>query len=173
MKPLLKTPPGRSSKCSSSIARNIRELILVTLETSSSESSFFSRALRNLSPNSPMGWPRGRDGNIIGQPGPSGYSQEVKGGVTTAFKFESLHQLCKGRNSRAFALGLTPISVGRDWLQIHECASFAGRNFSWGNASVTGEGAKLGPLPQGCATPQRCIGGAGKLMRAARRKRKL
>src|SRR5205807_3932644 len=60
MNPLLKTPPGRSSKFSSSMARSMRALILVTLETSSSESSFFSRALRNLSPNSPTfarrGW---------------------------------------------------------------------------------------------------------------------
>src|ERR1035441_756590 len=52
MNPLLKTPPGSWSKCSSSMARSMREPILVTLETSSREISFFSRALRNLSPNS-------------------------------------------------------------------------------------------------------------------------
>src|ERR1035441_2550745 len=50
-KPLLKTPPGRRSKCSSSMAWSMREPILVTLETSSYESSFFSRAFRNLSPH--------------------------------------------------------------------------------------------------------------------------
>src|SRR5450631_2198618 len=59
MNPLLKTPPGSRSKCSSSMAWSMREPILVTLETSSYESSFFSRALRNLSPNSPTGVYRG------------------------------------------------------------------------------------------------------------------
>src|SRR3954470_2824885 len=87
MNPLLKTPPGRSSKCSCSMARSMRAPILVTLETSSSESSFFSRAVRNLSPKSPT-WPCERlprsdnYGNIIGQPGGVRHSQESKVGVT-------------------------------------------------------------------------------------------
>src|SRR5579864_7346469 len=87
MNPLLKTPPGSWSKCSSSIARSMRALILVTLETSSSESSFFSRALRNLSPNSPT-LPSGGafrpndDGNIIGQAGGARHRQEGYGEVT-------------------------------------------------------------------------------------------
>src|SRR3954453_16526576 len=81
MNPLLKTPPGRSSKCSCSIACSMRALIFVTLETSSSESSFFSRALRNFSPNSPMVF--GPDaGNIIGQADHGGYCQQSKRQVT-------------------------------------------------------------------------------------------
>ena len=88
MNPLLKTPPGSWSKFSSSIAFSMRELILVTLETASSEMSFFSRALRNLSPNSPTvpareSFFRPCDyGNIIGQAEPSRHSQEGKVEVT-------------------------------------------------------------------------------------------
>src|SRR5215469_12329061 len=47
-------PPGSKSKFSSSMASSMRALILRTLETSSRESCFFSRAWRNLFPNWPM-----------------------------------------------------------------------------------------------------------------------
>src|SRR5438270_6192213 len=62
------------------MAWSMRELILVTFETSSNESSFFSRALRNLSPKSPT--LPAEDGNIIGQAECGCHCQEFKGWVT-------------------------------------------------------------------------------------------
>src|SRR5712671_887460 len=96
MNPLLKTPPGRTSKFSSSMARSMRALILVTLDTSSNESSFFSRALRNLSPNSPTAVaPKSflLPVSIIGQAGSTRHSQESKNGVTCGGRAGAMMQL--------------------------------------------------------------------------------
>jgi len=69
-----------------------------------------------------------RDGNIIGQAEPSGYSQEVKGGVTTELRLQISNE--RGR-----------LEVVRrvHWLQIPEWAGFARRNFSPENASLIGK----------------------------------
>src|SRR5713101_3078354 len=100
MNPLLKTPPGSRSKCSSSIACSMREPILVTLETSSSASSFFSRALRNLSPNSPTLVRRGDDGNIIGQAAWGCHCQEFYTWVTKVAAVRSLYRSQGQRSAR-------------------------------------------------------------------------
>src|SRR5215831_1359675 len=78
------------------MACSMRELIFVTLETSSSESSFFSRALRNLSPNSPTVEDPSGVGNIIGQPARVCYGTRGQGRGNFGFWGSGFRSLGRG-----------------------------------------------------------------------------
>src|SRR5208282_756356 len=84
------------------MACSIREPILVTLETSSSENPFFSRSLRNLSPNSPTTLRPGEakfalhdddDGIIIGQAEWMRHNRRYEAGSNSARKSDLGPQL--------------------------------------------------------------------------------